>query len=1092
MRQTLLTSRDHDTSLHWSLADVYTVEGLNRLDQYFWAWLKQKDQSLVTERDSLDLSDRGHHSKWLMSTAPYLESFVLSLLPEKAHKSYQLMVQRYAEELDVVKFHKWAEKIERRQAEVDKDIWQELNGSYKQIFIEQYDPLKSLTNRWIEKPDEVSLWLSGYYRYESEKTHSELKFLATKVDHEHLFDWQGVGRLSALEHEKRSGFDLTDPPITTRFVQQHVHYCLHCHVRAGDFCAVGFPVKKQDPEQGFRSNALGDTLTGCPLEEHVSEMMVLRSQGYILAALATIMVENPLCVLTGQKICNDCMKSCVYQKQDPVDVPKVETQTLKDILSLPFGAEIVMLLMSWNPLRLSQSLPVQQVNKSIAVMGFGPSGIAMAYHLLMSGLKVVMMDGMRLKELPSDQLDQVIEYFDDMSVPLSQRQPRGFGGVAEYGITVRWDKNLLLMPQIYLSRWGVKMVGEVRFGGTVTVDDIWRMGFRHLVLALGAGLPKALNIPGSLAPGMMSANDFLMNLQLNGAALSNTWSMMPIRTPIVVIGAGLTAVDAATEARAYYFTWIERFARMWRTAYEAQGDALWAQFSQGECAIMREWLMHAKMAQTTSAAQCMKEWGEVAIVYRKNIQSSPAYRGNHLELEDAMKQGVLFEEHISPKRIVCDAHGWISQLVCERDGKEVVMDAKTVIVATGQQPNVAYGYEHFKAFKRQGDYYELQNKQREVVDQSAHVKQAGVGFHLSSDSQHRISVVGDLHPVFQGSVVKAIASAKRAYGDVLKSVAQMSPMDALPIDGSHLVKCERYGNEFLITVYAPLSVVNAKLGHLWRIQPYPEDIVKTLGEHTHVESVVASFVAKDVDKQHVVVSVFADSPCMQVIEQLSHGDALSFMGPTGVRMRLPDVPEQHAVFTDRSGLLRSLSFVRGWQEIGCKVVLVLQLQSDEYFPEAYFSLVDRRQLLLVTIGAQNMASDFHLDFRHAIDLEQYKKQGWLADTERVVIQGDVAWLKSWSVLRQVHWQQAMPKCQKITGAVLGSMQCMLKGICARCMQWQVDPETGQRTKAVFACSWQDQPIEMIDMHHLSQRDDMQKFVEKCQRVLSKQEKVQAH
>ena len=60
------------------------------------------------------------------------------------------------------------------------------------------------------------------------------------------------------------------------------------------------------------------------------------------------------------------------------------------------------------------------------------------------------------------------------------------------------------------------------------------------------------------------------------------------------------------------------------------------------------------------------------------------------------------------------------------------------------------------------------------------------------------------------------------------------------------------------------------------------------------------------------------------------------------------------------------------------------------------------------------------------------------------------------------------------------------------MQWQVDPETGQRTKAVFACSWQDQPIEMIDMHHLSQRDDIQKFVEKCQRVLSRQEKVQAH
>ena len=50
------------------------------------------------------------------------------------------------------------------------------------------------------------------------------------------------------------------------------------------------------------------------------------------------------------------------------------------------------------------------------------------------------------------------------------------------------------------------------------------------------------------------------------------------------------------------------------------------------------------------------------------------------------------------------------------------------------------------------------------------------------------------------------------------------------------------------------------------------------------------------------------------------------------------------------------------------------------------------------------------------------------------------------------------------------MQCMLKGVCGECLQWQIDPETGKRTKAVFACSWQDQPLEIIDIDHIDERN----------------------
>ena len=56
-----------------------------------------------------------------------------------------------------------------------------------------------------------------------------------------------------------------------------------------------------------------------------------------------IAVDNPLCAATGHRICNDCMKACIYQKQEPVDIRRWETRTLKDVLE-PWGFEIYSLL----------------------------------------------------------------------------------------------------------------------------------------------------------------------------------------------------------------------------------------------------------------------------------------------------------------------------------------------------------------------------------------------------------------------------------------------------------------------------------------------------------------------------------------------------------------------------------------------------------------------------------------------------------------------------------------------------------------------------------------------------------------------------
>ena len=145
----------------------------------------------------------------------------------------------------------------------------------------------------------------------------------------------------------------------------------------------------------------------------------------------------------------------------------------------------------------------------------------------------------------------------------------GFGGVAEYGITVRWNKNYLKLVRLLLERvaGSSPMFGGVRFGGgaTLSIDDAWAMGFDHIALCMGAGRPTVLDIPNGLARGVRQASDFLMALQLTGAAKPSSIANLQLRLPVVVIGGGLTAIDTATESLAYYVRQVEKFALRYRT-----------------------------------------------------------------------------------------------------------------------------------------------------------------------------------------------------------------------------------------------------------------------------------------------------------------------------------------------------------------------------------------------------------------------------------------------------------------------------------------------------------------------------------------------
>ncbi|MBY0370548.1 pyridine nucleotide-disulfide oxidoreductase, partial [bacterium] len=329
-----------------------------------------------------------------------------------------------------------------------------------------------------------------------------------KVEFENLVPTD-PGPLGIPEHRvknthlrPRDGFKLTDRRMGQKQILREIDYCLYCHQREKDSCSKGFVEK----EGGFKKNPLGIALQGCPLDERISEMHWLRKKGEPLAALAMVILDNPLCPGTGHRICNECMKACIFQKQEPVNIPENETAVLVEVLNLPYGVEIYGLMTRLNPLNRQRPYALPYHGNDVLVVGLGPAGYTLSHYLSNEGFGVVGIDGLKIEPF-SDELTgkgksfpKPIKQYSDLTRELDERVLRGFGGVSEYGITVRWDKNFLgLIYLTLLRRHNTRFYGGVRFGGTLTLDDAWDLGFKHVALATGAGRPTLVTMKNNLS-----------------------------------------------------------------------------------------------------------------------------------------------------------------------------------------------------------------------------------------------------------------------------------------------------------------------------------------------------------------------------------------------------------------------------------------------------------------------------------------------------------------------------------------------------------------------------------------------------------------
>ncbi|MEP7307672.1 MAG: pyridine nucleotide-disulfide oxidoreductase, partial [Acidobacteriota bacterium] len=192
---------------------------------------------------------------------------------------------------------------------------------------------------------------------------------------------------------RRDGFTLTDARMSPRAVLGEIHYCVLCHDRDKDSCSKGL----LDKTGAAILNPLAVPLHGCPLDQKISETHALRKAGDPIAALAMVILDNPMCPGTGHRICNDCMTSCIYQKQTPVNIPQIETGVLTDVLAMPWGVEIYGLLTRWNPLNVRRPYALPRNGKHVLVVGLGPAGYTLAHYLVNEGFGVVGIDGLKIE-----------------------------------------------------------------------------------------------------------------------------------------------------------------------------------------------------------------------------------------------------------------------------------------------------------------------------------------------------------------------------------------------------------------------------------------------------------------------------------------------------------------------------------------------------------------------------------------------------------------------------------------------------------------------------------------------------------------------
>ena len=353
---------------------------------------------------------------------------------------------------------------------------------------------------------------------------------------------------------------------------------------------------------------------GCPVKIHIPEFISKVKEGDFEGAYQVISKSSSLPAICG-RVCpqeTQCEQKCVRGiKGEPVGIGRLER----------FVAD-------WHNSHDVESISLPAPNgHKVAVVGSGPSGLTCAGDLAKKGYKVTVFEALHTA-----------------------------GGVLVYGIPeFRLPKAIVKKEVDTLKKLGVEIQTNIVIGKTLTIDELFDMGYESVFVGSGAGLPNFMGIPGESLNGVYSANEFLTRSNLMKAYRSDSATPIMKAKNVAVVGGGNVAMDAA------------------RTALRLGAD-------------------------------------NVYIVYRRSLDELPARRE---EVEHAMEEGVQFLLLNNPTKILGyenpddkrdPRNGSVVGMECIKmelgepdasgrrrpiavEGSEFTLDVDCVIISIGTSPN---------------------------------------------------------------------------------------------------------------------------------------------------------------------------------------------------------------------------------------------------------------------------------------------------------------------------------------------------------------------------------------------------------------------
>lgn len=244
-------------------------------------------------------------------------------------------------------------------------------------------------------------------------------------------------------------------------------------------------------------------MKSCPTSIDVPKFIKQISTENIQGSAHTIFSSN---IMGGgcSRVCpveKLCEGACVYNllEEEPIQIARLQRYSTEKAIKEKWP------LFNRKP----------STGKKVAIVGAGPAGLSCAHVLSREGIDVT----------------------------IFEKEQKGGGlmtyGIAAYKVTPEFCQDEV---DYILSLGGIDIQYGKELGPDLSINRL-RSSYNAVFIAIGVGLTRKLNIPGEDLSGVVDAIDFIYDIR------TNEFERIPVGNKVAVIGMGMTAIDAATQAK---------------------------------------------------------------------------------------------------------------------------------------------------------------------------------------------------------------------------------------------------------------------------------------------------------------------------------------------------------------------------------------------------------------------------------------------------------------------------------------------------------------------------------------------------------------